>query len=356
MGDPSRITLALSRWIDEVAAAILAGMEELRAAPHLHLAEQKDGSFVAKGIESETSPDSAGMSFRLGPGGLRPEDTARVKSLVEDTRVDVFLKPDRFLFRPLELPSRAGEFLEGIVHAQIDRLTPWGAADAMFGWGAPVATTNGRMEIVVAATGRGLIEPLTDALSGLGAVSIRLYVRSPEPGAEPILVSDQNTRTTREAHRMRRILLYILGGLAGFAALAILALVVAGSILEAKQAGNTERIDAIRSALQASRDPSSEPVAVMLGRKREAPSSVLVLEALSEALPDHTYVTELRMQDGKVQIIGMTGDAPSLIALLEKSPQLSEASFFAPTTRSQSTRGDHFHIEAKIRQYRAAQP
>jgi general secretion pathway protein L len=349
MGAPSRITLVLSRWIDEVSEAVLAGIEQLRAAPRARLAEQKDGTFVLEEIEARETSVLPGTLVRLEPDAGMAGEPGRLKAIVEGASVEVLLQPNRFLFRPLELPARAGEFLEGIVQAQIDRLTPWSPANALFGWSAPVETSNGRMVITVAATGRNLVEPLTAALSGFGAASIRLGVRSPEPGGVPIMISDQKTRTAREAHHTRRVLLGILAGFGALAAVSIVALIMIGSMLEAKQAENTERLDAIRASLQARRDPASEPVAALLRRKQEAPSSVLVLEALSGTLPDHTYLTELRLQDGKVQVIGMTDDAPSLIELLERSPQFSEASFFAPTTRSLTKRGDNFHIEAKIR-------
>jgi general secretion pathway protein L len=62
-------------------------------------------------------------------------------------------------------------------------------------------------------------------------------------------------------------------------------------------------------------------------RKQTSPSSAVVLEALPQALPEGTYVTELRIDGDKVQVVGMTQDAPSLIRLIEKSPQFAPRDF-----------------------------
>ena len=83
-------------------------------------------------------------------------------------------------------------------------------------------------------------------------------------------------------------------------------------------------------------------------RKQETPATVIVIEALSEILPDDTYVTELRVEGNKLQITGVTRDAPALIRLIEQSPHFTRATFFAPTTRAPTDPGDRFHIEARI--------
>jgi general secretion pathway protein L len=356
MGSPSRITLALSHWIDEVALAALAGIEQMRASPQVRFTEAKDGLFVLAETESFAAADRLATSFRTGPAGLAGADPKRMKEIVEDARVEILLRPDRFLFRPLELPSRAGEFLDGIVRAQIDRLTPWSAANALFGWSPPVEIGNGRVMVTVAATGRNLVAPLTDVLSNFGAASIRLAVQPPNMSTEPITISELQTRTTRETKRAHQLLVGILAGLGGVAALSIAALIVIGSDLESRRSELTSRIEAIRASLHALRDPASEPVIALQRRKHDTPSSVLVLDAISGTLPDHTYLTELKMQDGKVQIVGLTKDAPSLVSLLERSAQFREASFFAPTTRSLTKPRDTFHIEAKIQPFRSVQP
>ena len=49
-----------------------------------------------------------------------------------------------------------------------------------------------------------------------------------------------------------------------------------------------------------------------------------------------------------MQVVGVTRDAPSLIELIERSPNFAHATFFAPTTRTAGEQGERFHIEAHI--------
>jgi general secretion pathway protein L len=69
---------------------------------------------------------------------------------------------------------------------------------------------------------------------------------------------------------------------------------------------------------------------------------------LSRLLPDHTYVTEMHLAGNKIQIGGITRDAPGLIPLIEQSQHFTRATFYAPTTRSSTDPGERFHIEAQI--------
>ena len=103
-------------------------------------------------------------------------------------------------------------------------------------------------------------------------------------------------------------------------------------------------------AIRAGRDgpQSATPLRALERRKYQSPSSVIVLEVLSQILPDHTYVTELRIEGDKLRVIGVTRDAPELIRLMERSPNFTRATFFAPTTRGPSDPGERFHIEAQI--------
>jgi general secretion pathway protein L len=257
------------------------------------------------------------------------------------------LRPTRFLFRPLELPARAAGFLDGIVRAQIDRLTPWSAAEAVFGCSAPVAQGAESITTLIAAAPRRLALGYVGAVSGFHPSAVAIVTEA-EDGSGRIKVFEQKSRGAVDPARLSRTLQMVLG-LAAVAAVA--GSMAAGYLADSLSAQESElerQITQRRAALRGSDGGERSPLALLERRKYDSAASVIVLESLSRLLPDHTYVTELHLGANKLQIAGITRDAPSLIPLIEQSQHFTRATFYAPTTRSPSDPGERFHIEAQI--------
>jgi len=120
---------------------------------------------------------------------------------------------------------------------------------------------------------------------------------------------------------LRAILLS--AGLAAAASLLVAAYL--DSSLQSEQQQLQRRISQRRAALRLDPNAGGSGMGLLAKRKQATPSRVMVLEAISRVLPDTTYVTELRIEGDKVQVVGMTQDAPSLIRLMEQSPQFTRA-------------------------------
>lgn len=333
---------AYAGWMDGVAAAATALLGRLTAPPKVRLTEQAAGVFALQ--PARGGAQAMPLTIANGIAACSPEAAAKVSG----SRVELALQPDRFFFRPLEAPKRAAEFLDGVVRAQIDRITPWSVSEAAFGWSAPVEIANERIAVTVAAAPRAQLVPLTQALDALGAKSVAVSTALPDQ--TPITVFDESAADASAARSVRRKLSAALLALALLAGSALAADIVVGNRLRDRQNDIAQRIAERRGLLRAGADAAANSALAQLERRKNAsPASVIVLEALSNALPDNTYVTELRVEGSKVQVVGFTSDAPSLIRLIERSPHFSRATFFAPTTRAPSDPGDRFHIEAQIK-------
>jgi general secretion pathway protein L len=202
------------------------------------------------------------------------------------------------------------------------------------------------MVVTIAATARTLIAPFVDALAGLGAKSVQVFAPSPDDGFL-IRVFEHSAVKALETHRVRRVLVGALAGAGALCGLAVAADGVIGADLQSRRNTLTGRIAADRAEMPG-RDRTSAAAIELERRKRETPPAVIVYENVSQILPDDTYLTEMRLIGDKVQMIGVTSDASSLIRLIEKSPRFTKATFFAPTTRSPSESLEHFFIEAHI--------
>jgi general secretion pathway protein L len=343
---------SFSGWIDSVAGNVHSLLDQWGSQRQVQLIEREQQDTFTLHAVGETK--DAGLSdqrISIAQGAVAETLPAEWQAMLRGSRAEVVLRPNRFMFRPLELPKRAAEFLDGIVRAQIDRLTPWNVSEAVYSWTTPVEAGSERIQLTIAATARALVTPYVTALADLGATTIVVSTVPQDAAmdAEPMKVFEQKSRGSIEVTRIRQVLML------AFAVAALAAVVstgvssIAADSLDSEQQDISRKISQRRGAMRNGQEGGAQRM--LERRKQTTPASVIVLEALSKVLPDHTYVTELRIEGGKVQVAGITRDAPSLIRLIEQSPHFERATFFAPTTQSPGEPGERFHIEARIKPY-----
>jgi general secretion pathway protein L len=341
----------LNAWTSSVAAAIIAGFDRMVSPRVVRLIEDDNGGFA---VETAGKPEDVPARIAFADGALSAPDLA---PMLRGSRVEIVLLPKRFLFRPLELPARAADFLDGIVRAQIDRLTPWSASEAVFGCSVPVESGTESITTVIAATTRKVAMTYVQAVSGFHPAAVAVCTDVAERNAGRVKVFEQKARGHLDAARLSRALLIALGVAAAGALICVISAAYVADSLGAQQSEIARQISQRRAAIRAGSDGGDRsPIAALERRKYETPASVIVLDALTQVLPDHTYVTELHLVGNKLQIAGITRDAPSLIPLIEQSPHFTRATFYAPTTRSASDPGERFHIEARVEPKNTANP
>jgi Tfp pilus assembly protein PilN len=152
------------------------------------------------------------------------------------------------------------------------------------------------------------------------------------------------------ARTVRRVGAGVAAAVAASLALSLWAISSAASL-----GGESEEVEArVRTLQRQIQGPTAQSLASLSPSERAwyaketAPTAAIVVEALSRALPDGAYLTELRLENSTLRIIGFANDAPSLIAPLEHSGHLTDVHFFAPTTRGANDTLFRFNIEAHV--------
>jgi general secretion pathway protein L len=327
------------RWLDGLAGLLLAWREGRRAR-HGLLISREDAHFVVRslGRGRESVPQL------IAAGAVVPPDLAR---LARDGTVTFELK--EVVVRRIQVPAPAREFLPGIVRNQIERLSPWRANDTVYGFeGALNREDPATLDVHILMQARAVIEAVRDQVGAIGLAVDRIVASDP-PLVGPIAVWSQLSQASEAS--LRRVRTFLGATIAG---LLLLSLAVSAWALHS--AGSfAEQLDATRARerqVQAALTPQAvralPPAQRAWVLKQTSPAAVLVLEALSRALPDQAYLTELALENGVIHITGFAGDAPSLLSPLERSGFFSDVHFFAQTTRNAEGAQFVFHIQARV--------
>ncbi len=345
-----QIQAIFTRWIEVLAALI----EAWRASLHAHksvVVTQDDGCFTVR--RADVSDGSSLGKVVIG---------SRMPSSMADALRNHFIifemEADKVVTRRITVPVQAQEFLPGIVRNQIERLSPWPPTQAIYGIDAkPNPADAGTLNVAVPIASRASIDAICTELAESGLSPNQIAVRLEKDANSPLLTLW--TRPAQGAEQRALNLPRLIG--AGLAGMVLLSAAISGwaiysaSAISAEHDEISEQTAALQRQSQSSRKMQDSRRAKRPQRawalKENTPVAVLTLEALSRALPDSAYLTELQLENATLRIIGLTADAPPLIAALEQSGRFSAVHFFAPTTKGQNGALYKFYIETRVEEH-----
>lgn len=347
----------LDWWLGELASLVperIRSRLSWRPESMLVVADDPEWLLYRRGGEAPGEVDR----IRLGgeDAGMTRERLPRLMADFEDDRPRTILclPRRRLLVKRLHLPAAAEENLRQVLAYEMDRQTPFKAASVYFDYrilGHDQRTRELILDLVVVpretldavveeAESRGLALDGVDALAGEPA--------QPAAFGANLLPPDRRVTRARTSVRVNAAL--------GAAAVVLLALVMWQSLAikrDRVEALEQEVAQARREAMAVAelRGELEEAVrsANFLVRKKENhPVVVNVLRELTGLLPDDTWLTRFRLEDGEAQLYGESPSASSLIGVLDESPMLSQANFISPVTTNSSTGDERFNLEVKV--------
>ncbi len=259
------------------------------------------------------------------------------------------LPQDRALERSVSLPIAAERDLERVLGYEMERLTPF-TTDEVF-WGYAVQERDrarARLTLRLTVVPRAAVADLIDMLASLGGRPAVLETPSAS-GRRLIKLTHEGPRAA--------------GGLLGernlvIAAAVLLVLVLVtpfirqSLILAEVQDRRAAMAPRLRQAetLRARITGAGAGGDAVAAETRRLGDTLAALAAITEILPDDSYLTEFTMRERHITISGLGASAPRLISLLSADPRIRNPAFTAPVTRSETNHLDVFSIRAELAQ------
>ena len=351
-----RISAIWKRWIEVLAPLFLSWRDSGRERRSL-IVTRENGHIVVRRAEPTRDAmlrdaQAGNILATLTPGMEISEDVQRA---AHNNFIVLEFPSDKVFVRRITVPAQARKFLAGVIRNQIERLSPWPANDVVYGFAAEAGAGDAAaVEVRIIMAARSDVDAARADLTTLGLPVDRVVARDADSE-----VTDSVTLWSRLADPSRdtvggvarKMGVGIAASVTASVALSVWALASAASIRDESE-GMAARSKVLQKQVQTGRTASSiasmPPAERAWVSKEMSTSSVIVMEALSRALPDSAYVTELRLEKENLRIVGLADDAPGLLAPLEKSKHMTDVRFFAPMARGPDGKLFRFSIEARV--------
>jgi general secretion pathway protein L len=325
-------------------------VETAPGAPDLRLFRRRRGRETGLG-----EVDAAALPARLA--------TLRRGAAGED--LVLRLAPSDRLEREVTLPLVAEADLDRVLGYEMDRLTPFAAAEVF--WTAAVTRRDRdrqRLVVRLVLVPRAGLQPVLVALAAAGSPATTIeapimttHVPKTSGGATgwAVITLARTARTIRR--RRATAALAVVCAMLGVAVIVtpLLRQSLALDDVETRIAALRPRVDAA-DGLRRRIAAAQARIDVVAAQRARSGDALAALAALTDILPDDTYLTELSLVQRRLMLRGQSAGAARLIGLLAADPALRNPIFVAPVVRNEAGHTDLFSLQAEIAPPMAAPP
>ncbi len=287
---------------------------------------------------------------------LAKEDLNNIIQRYKDTMVVLRIPKNQAVSQDIFLPAATEENLAQVMTYELDRYTPFTAKEVYFSYIKLGYTENkATLHLRLVLTKKETLENLYEQLVNLGLKPAVVDAEMPDDVIQTETREDYNLLPEHLRLPINRKPLYaLIGSLLFMVSLLVVLFVLplqmgASGIEKLKQ--HARRSEALAFTIEDSKkslDYLYRATQQLVNDKNETPAMVDIINALSQALPDDTWVSYFRYNNKNLQLTGQSANASALIAVLEKLPYFQNVKFVSSVTKDRRTGLERFQISIDV--------
>ena len=274
------------------------------------------------------------------------------KAKAYGSRLKVLLASDTVLRKILEMPLVADVDLRQALYFEIDRQTPFCPDDVYFDYRVIEKRPQlKRVTLELTVVPRGIADEILGKVEALGFRPSGLDVAiGSTPGGSGInLLKPQEPGARRQRSSLSwafvacQMILLIAVVYIPVSQLSALDASLDAEVAQAKD--KAQRTLSTRNEL----DRSIKAASFLDQKKLQAPTIILVLNELTKAIPDNTWLSTISEDNNEFKISGYSTAAAELISALDSAPIFKDPAFSSPIVQDPQTKLERFDITVKTK-------
>jgi general secretion pathway protein L len=277
----------------------------------------------------------------------KSRDTILKNASNRNVDIKVLLPQHRTLRKVLEMPSVAEPDLRQALLFEIDRQTPFQPESVYFDYRILARQPElKRLTVELTAAPRAFVEGVLERIQGWGvqpsAVDVLSDTEGNGLGLNLLKASDEDSRqkTSRAATVLTVVILLLLGAVLYIPVQQLAALDQSLQTIVEKEKETAKHTMAVRGEL----DQTIKAARFLDERKKSVPSALVILNELTRALPDNTWLLTFSQNNSEVKITGYSAAAAELISAIDAVPLFNKPAFTSPIVQDPQQKSERFEI------------